>query len=121
LLSAASLCPSLGASTSSGHLIMVCSQHGVQIGGAILDAENGSHAAKRFLEHIDKGGTFEIGRVQVGPTQWKTAVLNIHLSGRMILFKTVNKQQRGYPLHSGTRDGLWFRDHTDVADSTIAL
>jgi hypothetical protein len=46
-----------------------------------------------ILGHIDNGGTFEIGRVRVGPSQWKTALLNIQLSGRMILFKTVSKQQ----------------------------
>jgi hypothetical protein len=45
------------------------------------------------LGHIDNGGTIEIGRVQVGPSQWKTALLNIQLSGRMILFKTISKQQ----------------------------
>lgn len=45
------------------------------------------------LGHIDTGGTIEIGRVQVGPSQWKTALLNIQLSGRMILFKTISKQQ----------------------------
>jgi hypothetical protein len=55
-----------------------------------------------ILGHIDNGGTFEIGRVQVGPSQWKTAVLNIHLSGRMILFKTVSKQQ--YEVRSSFRE-----------------
>ena len=43
--------------------------------------------------HIDNGGTFEIERVPVGPSQWKTALLSIHLTGRMILFKTVSRQQ----------------------------
>ena len=43
--------------------------------------------------HIDSGGTIEIGRVQVGPLQWKTALLNIQLSGRLIFFKTISKQQ----------------------------
>ncbi len=45
------------------------------------------------LGHIDKGGTIEIGRVQVGLLQWKTALLNIQLSGRLIFFKTISKQQ----------------------------
>ena len=52
--------------------------------------------------HIDNGGTFEIGRVQVGPSQWKTALLSIHLTGRMILFKTINKQQ--YEVRSNFRE-----------------
>ena len=46
-----------------------------------------------FLGHIDNGGTMEIGRMQVGPSQWKTALINIQLSGRLVFFKTVNKQQ----------------------------
>ena len=46
-----------------------------------------------ILGHIDSGGTFEIERTPVAPTQWKTSRLSIHLSGRMILFKTVSKQQ----------------------------
>jgi hypothetical protein len=45
------------------------------------------------LGHIDNGGTIEIGRVQVGPLQWKTALINIHLSGRLVLFKTISKQE----------------------------
>ena len=45
-----------------------------------------------LLGRIDKGGTMEIGRVQVGPSQWKTALINIQLSGRVVFFKTLNKQ-----------------------------
>ena len=51
--------------------------------------------------HIDNGGTIEIGRVQVAPSQWKTALLNIQLSGRMVLFKTISKQQ--YEIRSNFR------------------
>jgi hypothetical protein len=51
--------------------------------------------------HIDSGGTIEVGRVQVGPSQWKTALLNIQLSGRLIFFKTINKQQ--YEVRSNFR------------------
>ena len=51
--------------------------------------------------HIDAGGTIEIGRVQVGPLQWKTALLNIQLSGRLIFFKTISKQQ--YEIRSNFR------------------
>ncbi|MFY9559824.1 MAG: hypothetical protein WAQ52_06290 [Terriglobales bacterium] len=46
-----------------------------------------------FFGHIDNGGTMEIGRIQVGPSQWKTALINIQLSGRLVFFKTINKQQ----------------------------
>jgi hypothetical protein len=46
-----------------------------------------------LLGHIDSGGTVEIGRVEVGPSQWKTALIDIQLSGRLILFKTISKQE----------------------------
>lgn len=46
-----------------------------------------------LLGHIDHGGTIEIGRVPVSGPQWKTALINIQLSGRLVFFKTVSKQQ----------------------------
>jgi len=46
-----------------------------------------------FLGRIDDGGTIEIGRVPVGPSQWKTALINIQLSGRLVFFKTISKQE----------------------------
>ena len=62
---------------------------------------NGVNFGFGILGHIDNGGTIEIGRVQVGPLQWKTSLLNIQLSGRMILFKTISKQQ--YEVRSNVR------------------
>jgi hypothetical protein len=46
-----------------------------------------------LLGHIDNGGTIEIGRMQVGPSQWKTALINIQLSGRLVFFTTISRQQ----------------------------
>lgn len=62
---------------------------------------NGVNFGFGILGHIDNGGTIEVGRVQVGPSQWKTALLNIQLSGRMIFFKTISKQQ--YEVRSNFR------------------
>ena len=45
------------------------------------------------LGHIDDGGTIEIGRIQVGSSEWKTALINVQLSGRLIFFKTIDKQE----------------------------
>jgi hypothetical protein len=46
-----------------------------------------------LLGRIDGGGTVEIGRVEVGPVQWKTALIDIQLTGRFVLFKTISKQE----------------------------
>jgi hypothetical protein len=45
-----------------------------------------------LLGRIDSG-TVELGRVEVGPLQWKTAFINIHFSGRAVIFKTISKEQ----------------------------
>ena len=46
-----------------------------------------------LLGRIDNGGTVLIGRVEVGPSQWKTALIDIQMSGRLVIFKTINKRQ----------------------------
>jgi hypothetical protein len=46
-----------------------------------------------LLGHIDNGGAVEIGRIEVGPSEWKTALIDIQLSGRLVLFKTISKQE----------------------------
>jgi len=45
-----------------------------------------------LLGRVDSG-TVELGRVEVGPQQWKTAFIDIHFSGRAVVFKTINKEQ----------------------------
>jgi len=44
-----------------------------------------------LLGRVEEGGTIEVGRVPVGPSQWKTALINVQLSGRLIFFKTISK------------------------------
>jgi hypothetical protein len=45
-----------------------------------------------LLGRVDSG-TVELGRVPVGPQQWKTAFINIHFTGRLAIFKTISKEQ----------------------------
>jgi hypothetical protein len=61
-----------------------------KLSGQLINAVNFGFG---ILGHIDNGGTIEIGRMQVGPSQWKTALINIQLSGRLVFFKTISKQQ----------------------------
>jgi len=46
-----------------------------------------------FLGYVEKGGTIEIGRVQIDASEWKTTFVNIQLSGRLVFFKTISKQE----------------------------
>ena len=43
-------------------------------------------------------GQIEIGRIEVGSSQWKTALINIQLSGRLVFFKTIDKRQYENPI-----------------------
>jgi hypothetical protein len=47
-----------------------------------------------ILGHVEKGGTFEIRREQVSETHWKTNLIEVHIQGRVLLFKNVTKDQR---------------------------
>lgn len=42
-----------------------------------------------LLGRVNKGSWFRMDRTQVSPTEWKTNRLEIHVSGRAILFKTI--------------------------------
>ena len=42
---------------------------------------------------IEKGGSFQIEREQVSKTRWKTSLLDVHVSGRIVFLKSINKDQ----------------------------
>jgi hypothetical protein len=44
------------------------------------------------LGRLDKGGWFRLQRIQVSTTDWKTERLEVHLSGRAMLFKTIARE-----------------------------
>ena len=45
-----------------------------------------------ILGRLYKGGSFELKRVQVNSTDWKTEQLEIHMNGRAMLFKTIARE-----------------------------
>jgi hypothetical protein len=47
-----------------------------------------------LLGRVEKGGTFQIEREQVAENRWKTSLLDVHISGRVVLFKAISKDQR---------------------------
>jgi hypothetical protein len=47
-----------------------------------------------LLGRVEKGGTFQIEREQVAENRWKTSLLEVHISGRVVLFKAISKDQR---------------------------
>jgi hypothetical protein len=60
-----------------------------------------------ILGHVEKGGTFEIHRRQVNGAHWKTDLVDVHIEGKLLMLKTVSKDQREArsdfrPVPSGT-------------------
>jgi hypothetical protein len=47
-----------------------------------------------LLGHVERGGTFEIHRLQVGAQHWKTDLVDVHVQGKILMLKTVSKEQR---------------------------
>jgi hypothetical protein len=46
-----------------------------------------------LLGRIEKGGSFQILREQVAENRWKTTLLDVHVSGRIVFFKSINRDQ----------------------------
>jgi hypothetical protein len=46
-----------------------------------------------FFGRIEKGGRFQIVRQPVAENRWKTTTLNVHISGRVVFFKSINRDQ----------------------------
>jgi hypothetical protein len=82
-----------------------------------------------LLGRLDKGGWFQMRRVQVSPTEWKTDRLEVHMSGRAFVLKTIsrdtNEVRGGFAaLPSGINlvQGIKILDQVDprAPESTMA-
>lgn len=47
-----------------------------------------------LLGHVERGGSFEIHRRQVSADHWKTDLVEVHVQGKILMLKTVSKDQR---------------------------
>lgn len=75
-----------------------------------------------ILGKLHKGGTFELDRVEPAPGHWKTSLIDVHLSGRALFFKSISENQhevdRDYhqvPVLSADRAAKALERQTDVA------
>jgi hypothetical protein len=82
-----------------------------------------------LLGRVEKGGWFRIQRVQVSSAEWKTQRMELHLSGRAMLFKTIardtNEVRGGFaavPAGLNLAQGMRILEQSDPrsAPSTIA-
>ncbi len=69
-----------------------------------------------ILGRIEKGGAFQIRREQVSENRWKTSVLDVHVSGHIIFFKNISKDQ-----HEVRTAFQPMSPHTSVQDAVTLL
>ncbi len=47
-----------------------------------------------ILGHLDKGGTFTVVQNNVGENHWDTVLLDVHMQGRAVIFKTIAVKEK---------------------------
>ena len=47
-----------------------------------------------LLGHLDRGGTFQVKRANVGDRYWETTLLDVKIRGKALFFKTINADER---------------------------
>jgi hypothetical protein len=52
-----------------------------------------------LIGHLEKGGRFSVKRSELAPGHWETTQLNVHVNGKVIIFKTINLQQADSMSH----------------------
>lgn len=57
---------------------------------------NGVKFLGGLLGHLDKGGSFDVQQEPVAPGYWELTVLNVHMTGKALFFKTISQQQQFY-------------------------
>lgn len=55
---------------------------------------NGVKFLGGLLGHLDKGGSFEVKQEPVAPGFWELTVLNVHMTGKALFFRTISEQQQ---------------------------
>jgi hypothetical protein len=94
-------------SMSGTILINLQEQRLVQLSATLTQQVNFGYGA---IARLNQGGTITISRIRVAPGIWKTSSSRVDIDGRLVLFKTISKQQD--EVHS---------DFTSVApDTSIA-
>jgi hypothetical protein len=67
----------------------------VSINGQLI---NEVKFAGGLLGHLEKGGRFTVKRAELAPGHWELTEMNVNMSGKALLFKTISVQQK--ELHS---------------------
>jgi hypothetical protein len=77
---------------------------------------NGVKFLGGLLGHLDKGGSFDVKQEPVAPGYWELTVLNVHMTGKALFFKSISEQQQLY-----RKDFKRVPDHLTLAQADEML
>jgi hypothetical protein len=63
----------------------------IDMSGSVADRVDFGYG---LLGHVEKGSSFHIHRHQVSATHWKTDLIETHVKGKVLLVKSLSKDQR---------------------------
>ena len=69
-----------------------------------------------LLGHLEKGGRFNVKRMEIAPGQWELTEMDVNMHGKALLFKTISVQQK--ELH---RDFERVPEDITMADAAAML
>lgn len=80
-----------------------------------------------LLGRVNKGSWFRMVRTQVNATEWKTSQLEVHMSGRALFFKTIDRETsevRGgfeaLPANISLAQGVGLLERADARNAIVA-
>jgi hypothetical protein len=75
-----------------------------------------------LLGHLEKGGQFSVAQTELSPNQWELTVMEVHVKGKALFFKTIAVQENEY--RSDFRrvpDGLTLAEAADLLSKQVII
>jgi hypothetical protein len=73
---------------------MIIDKKSERLAGLSGTLESNVYFGFGILGRLEKGGTFKLRQTEVAPNHWELSLLDVHISGRVLFFKSIEEQQQ---------------------------
>src|SRR2546425_7779767 len=75
-----------------------------------------------LLGHLEKGGQFNVEQTELSPNQWELTVMEVHVKGKALFFKTIAVQENEYRSDfRSVPDGLTLAEAADLLSKQVMV
>jgi len=75
-----------------------------------------------LLGHLEKGGQFNVEQTELSPNQWELTVMEVHVKGKALFFKTIAVQENEYRSDfRSVPDGLTLAEAADMLTKQVVV